>query len=340
MIDERKEAQASLYVLGALSADELLEFESALRADLQLQLLVKELRGTAGAMVAAFPRVAPPPELKQRILNALDRRQATPPNFVPAEPAAASPWLAWAPWTLAACFAILCVALISIGQSLRQQAFNLNEQLSQRSEEADDLKRQIALYQERADQETTNYHERLAEFQKQALQRIEDLNRQANTLTNQLQQQQAETQRQLAFYRNQTDQLAREKKVLEEALAGTTTGDKERFASARLAVLRPATDVAPGAIGACIWSPQDQRGLLMLEGLPPLAATQSYQLWLIDPKQRTPVSGGLLPITAAGGLRVQFGTPLRVDSVDRFVVTVEPRAGAPAPTGKAILSGN
>src|ERR1051325_8596265 len=100
MIDERKEAQASLYVLGALSGEELIEFETALRADLQLQLLVKELRGTAGAMVAAFPRVAPPPALKQRILNAIAPRQPATLSVVRSDPAEASSWMAWAPWAL------------------------------------------------------------------------------------------------------------------------------------------------------------------------------------------------------------------------------------------------
>ena len=339
MIDERREAQASLYALGALPAEELAEFERVLRADLQLQLLVRDLRGTAGAMVAAFPRIAPPPDLKQRIFEALDERETVTPGVLPAEPGRASAWVGWVPWALAACFALLCVALISIGKSLRQQALNLSEQLSQRHEETDDLKRQLDLFQARAEQQTTNYQERIVEVRKQVLQRIDDLNRQTAAFTNRLQQQQAEIQRQLAFNRNQSDQLAKEKKVLEEALAGTTTGDKSVFASARIAVMRPTADGIPGAIAASIWSPQDQRGLLVVEGLPPLAPTQSYQLWLIDPKQRTPVSAGLLPVTTSGNLRVQFGADLRVDSVDRFAITIEPRGGAPVPTGKMVLAG-
>src|SRR5205823_4049740 len=119
MMDERREAQASLYALGALPAEEMVEFESALRADLQLQLLVKELRGTAGAMVAAFPRVAPPPALKQRLFEALEQRPALEQDVVALEPGWAWGWMDWVPWALAACFAILCVALIAIGKSLR-----------------------------------------------------------------------------------------------------------------------------------------------------------------------------------------------------------------------------
>ena len=45
MIDERREAQASLYALGALPLEETREFETALRGDLRLQLLLAELSG-------------------------------------------------------------------------------------------------------------------------------------------------------------------------------------------------------------------------------------------------------------------------------------------------------
>src|SRR6187402_3007951 len=186
MIDERRETQASLYVLGALPDDELHEFESAMRADLELQLLVKELHGASGTMVAAFPRVAPPAELKQRILAAVDARETARASVISLESERPVSWIAWVPWALAACFAILCVALISIGQSLRQQAVGLNEELGERNSEAVDLRRQLDALQARVDRQTTNYQDRLVEVQKQVLKRIEDLNRQAATMTNQL----------------------------------------------------------------------------------------------------------------------------------------------------------
>src|SRR5262245_24235716 len=148
MIDERRETQASLYVLGALPADELREFEATLRSDLELQLLVRELRGTAGAMVTAFPRVAPPPALKQRILAAVDEREGVAPNIVPLDERPPS-WMGWVPWALAACFAILCVALISIGKTLRQHAVEQAAQLEEKSQQTADLHRQVEELQSR-----------------------------------------------------------------------------------------------------------------------------------------------------------------------------------------------
>ena len=97
----------------------------------------------------------------------------------------------------------------------------------------------------------------------------------------------------------------------------------------------------PGTIGASVWIPQDQRGLIVLEKLPPLANPgQDYQLWLIDPASNLPVSAGVIPTDGSGSVRYQFHAVANVRSVDRFAVTVEPKGGAPRPTGKIVLASN
>jgi anti-sigma-K factor RskA len=338
MIDERREAQASLFVLGALPDDELREFESAMRADLELQLLVRELRDVGGAMTASFPRVAPPPDLRQRIMAAVDARETARARVISLETDRPVSWIAWMPWALAACFAILCVALISIGQSLRQQAVSLNDELGERNTEAAELRRQLDALQVRVDQQITNYQERLVEVQRQVTRRIEDFNRQTAAVTNQLRQQQAEAQRQMVIYRNQADQLSKEKKMLEEALTGLVPGGTERLSIARLAILRPTAGSPADVLGASVWSPADQRGLLVLENLPALPPSQSYQLWLFDPKLPAPMSGGVLPANASGSFRLQYSTQSRIESVERFAVSIEPRGGAAAPTGKIVFA--
>lgn len=340
MIDERRETQASMYVLGVLPDDELLEFESAMRADLDLQMLVKELHNASGAMVAAYPRVSPPAGFKQRVLAAVDARETARASVISLESERPVSWIAWVPWALAACFAVLCVALISIGQSLRQQAVGLNEELGERNTEATELRRQMDALQARVVQQTTNYQDRLVEVQKQVLRRIEDLNRQTAALTNQLRQQQAEAQRQMVVYRDQAERLAKEKKVLEEALTGIVPGGAEQLSTSLIAILKPTEVGPPNVLGAAVWSPSDQRGLLVLEHLPALPPNQSYQLWLIDPKLNSPASGGVLPPTATGSLRIQYSTQLRVETVQRFAVSVEPRGGSATPLGKIVFASN
>src|SRR5262245_24235017 len=124
MMDERRESQASLYVLGALPEDEVREFEVALRSDLQLQLLVRELRDATAAMVAAFPRETPPPGLRARVL-AMD----TTPVVVAPVRTEGTPWFVWMPWALAACFAILCLVLLSLGFNFRSNTVALNREI-------------------------------------------------------------------------------------------------------------------------------------------------------------------------------------------------------------------
>ena len=337
MIDERLETQASLYVLGALPVEERSEFEAVLRSDLELQLLVKELRGTAGAMVSAFPRVAPPPALKQKILAAIDEREGIVPNVVPLDERAPS-WMAWVPWALAACFAILCVALISIGKTLRGHAVELTTQLEEKNQQTADLHQQLQDLQSRTSQQTTNYEYRLGQVQTQLLQRIEQINRQTAFVTNQLQQQLADSRRQMVVYRDRVVDLENANKALADLVS---PANADRLANARVAVLKPLPNGPAGASGAAMWSPQDQRGLIALENLPPLPANQNYQLWLIDPKLAVPVSGGVIPANAVGSVRLPIATQFRVDVVDRFAMTIEPVGGSPTPTGRMVLaSGN
>jgi anti-sigma factor ChrR (cupin superfamily) len=69
MISEHQQEQASLYALGALAAAEKQEFEMTLRSQPELRALVHSFQGAAEAMAKAVPPVAPPPELRARILR-------------------------------------------------------------------------------------------------------------------------------------------------------------------------------------------------------------------------------------------------------------------------------
>ena len=338
MINKRTETQASRYVLGALPPGEAREFEAAMRADPKLRLLVKELRGTAGGMVAAWPQAVPPSGLRSQVPASIDGRSPAPANVITSDDDRNAAWTGWMPWALSACFAILCVALVSIGRSLREQAVALNQQLEEKDLHTAELQQQLDQLQSQADHQTTNYQTRIVELQKQVLQRLEDINRQSAALTNRLHQEKADVQRQMVVYRNQAEQLQKEKKVLEDALIATAASD--RLASSRIAVLRPTADGPPGVIGASIWSPQDQRGLLVLEGVPPPLPSQVYQLWLTDPAFKTPVSGGVLQVGPGGSVRLQFAAPVRVEKAERFTISVEPVGGVAAPVGKIIMTGN
>jgi hypothetical protein len=77
MINEQREEQASLYVLGALTGAEQRGFEAELRRDAELRELVQGLRRAAELLALSVPAVAPPPGLRDKVLQRIDAASAT-----------------------------------------------------------------------------------------------------------------------------------------------------------------------------------------------------------------------------------------------------------------------
>ena len=108
MIDERQQELAALYALDLLEGKDRTAFESQLNEDRKLQELVRELRESSAAIALSAPQVAPPPELRSRILNIV--RDAAPPReqsllFRPA---------VLLPWAIAAALAIGGLSLANL----------------------------------------------------------------------------------------------------------------------------------------------------------------------------------------------------------------------------------
>jgi len=74
MTTDQQQEQASLYVLGALPPDEQRAFEAELRANAEVRELVRNLQRAANLVAMAQPQKSPPPELKNKILRAIDAR--------------------------------------------------------------------------------------------------------------------------------------------------------------------------------------------------------------------------------------------------------------------------
>ena len=71
MISEQQQELASLYVLGALTAAEKESFEAGLRAQPELQSLVRDLERTTNLVARAVPPVEPPSRLREKILSSI-----------------------------------------------------------------------------------------------------------------------------------------------------------------------------------------------------------------------------------------------------------------------------
>jgi hypothetical protein len=246
--------------------------------------------------------------------------------------------MVWLPYALAACFAVLCVVLISLGRNLREQALALREQLVERSAEADDLKGRIEQLQSQTDETGSNYERRIAGLRGDAVTRAAELQRQAANFTNQLAREQTDLKRRLGASEADATRLKREKDALEDALKGLYVANSDRLNNARVALLRPTAAGSPQSAGAAVWLPNDQRGLVVLENLPAIPASQSYQFWLVDPGATAPISAAVFTAEASGAVRQTFTTPGNLRASERFAVSIEPKSGVPRPTGKFVLS--
>lgn len=94
------------------------------------------------------------------------------------------------------------------------------------------------------------------------------------------------------------------------------------------------TDVEPQAQGQLIADPGSQSAVLVVTGLPPLEAGQTYQVWLIG---GAPVSAGLLTVDANGQDVLIITTEEPVGSFQSLGISVEPAGGSPQPTGDIVV---
>jgi anti-sigma-K factor RskA len=103
------------------------------------------------------------------------------------------------------------------------------------------------------------------------------------------------------------------------------------------AVPLSATDAAPQATGFVLISTDGEDGALIVDGLPPLAESQQYQVWLIRDGQRT--SGAVFSTDekSYGGTRIR--APRSLLEYAAVGITIEPTGGSPEPTGVEVLAG-
>lgn len=335
MIDERTSALASRYVLGNVSAEERREFETALQADERLRLLVKELRGTQGEPTVTRKTIQPLPETAMASGRGRDDSAAS-----AVRSSRTSDWLVWSPWLVSTCFAALCLLLISSIHAQREKLAERVGRWERQNLEIVRLQRQNAQLQKAAAEQAANYKQGLRDFESNLMKGVEQLSTRTAAVTNHLDQQLATTTRELAAARKDVAELSNAKMVLEHAVATLGTRERDRFQNARLVALRPAarSDAPAEGVGAVLWSPADQRGILFAEKLRPLPATEAYQLWLIEANGKPAISAGLIP-AASGSIHIGFSARARIDSLTRVLVTIESAVGAASPSRSVVLAG-
>lgn len=109
----------------------------------------------------------------------------------------------------------------------------------------------------------------------------------------------------------------------------------------RVATLTSLLKDTPGSVAAVAWDEHNQKGLLDVRNLPPLEEGQDYQLWIVDPSYKKPVSAGILRVRD-GVARAEFRPEQPVASADKFAISVEKKGGTPpnsGPLGPVVMAG-
>ena len=125
MIAEPQQEQACLYALGALSPEETAAFERALRDNAELQEFTRQLQDVSVAVALSTRMVAPPADLKARVLAALKAGNVVRADFRPVETPRGVRFT-WLPWALAACVTLLCGVLAVQKRALRKDVARLS----------------------------------------------------------------------------------------------------------------------------------------------------------------------------------------------------------------------
>jgi len=106
-------------------------------------------------------------------------------------------------------------------------------------------------------------------------------------------------------------------------------------------ILMAGQETNPYGYGKIIWDPVNERALLQVSNLPEPAEDKDYQLWLIK-DQQSPVSAGVFSVeesTTDLFYKIDNLNEQPSDESNTFAITLEPKGGAPQPTGSMYLLG-
>jgi anti-sigma-K factor RskA len=87
--------------------------------------------------------------------------------------------------------------------------------------------------------------------------------------------------------------------------------------------------------GIIIITADGQHGTLVVQNLPTLPKTETYQLWLVKDGQR--IDGGVFNVDGDGYSAHWVHAPDPLGSYENFGITIEPAGGSPAPTSDKVL---
>jgi anti-sigma-K factor RskA len=304
------------YVLGALEVDEMLAVDDYLAANPALLVQVAKLEALADQLALAAPQVEPPASAKaglmarvqadvgvRGVLAAMDTSPtptAPPASEQPAQQAASPPLPARPP-------------------TAPRQPVSQDSWLER-------LRRALGGH---------SFWPALATGALAALLVVALYATQTRSNIARISAQLTDARQQIAQLESEMDSLVQVNQQLEQELSNYRT-QLAIFANADRVVALAGTPDAPTASGAFYAGPEN--GLLVLRGLPPLPADQTYELWLI-PGEGAPVPAGLVQVAADGNNTFAIDLAGLPSDYAAVGLSIEPAGGSPSPTGPIVLLG-
>jgi anti-sigma-K factor RskA len=119
----------------------------------------------------------------------------------------------------------------------------------------------------------------------------------------------------------------------------TRLEERDFLARVQIASLSSKLENAPNANAVVVWDEKKQRGVLKVTQLPRNAADRDYQLWLVDPRYKDPVDGGVFHVANDGTMNVEFRPNTPVREAQAFAISLERKGGVTKAEGPIVLLG-
>ncbi len=119
----------------------------------------------------------------------------------------------------------------------------------------------------------------------------------------------------------------------------TRLEQRDILSQIQIASLSSKLESAPDANAVVVWDQKKQRGVLKVTQLPRNAEDHDYQLWLVDPRYKDPVDGGVFHVANDGTLRIPFHPSSPVREAKGFAISLERKGGVTKAEGPIVLLG-
>jgi len=314
-MEEQQQDLAALHALRLLDNDASSVFEIEAARNGELEKLTTELERTAAELGHAVPAVAPPAHLKDAIMERVrERARAAKPVTTPVLHSRQSP-IAWG----------IAAALAAGGFWLWQERTQLTLQVAALTQvEAEARSQMIAVRDERDIQE-----KRSALLEQKS---------------KELEIKSTDTLQQLARLMGEVEALKKRDAGAQTQLATLTSElqtlrQRDARAQMQIATLQSTVAAYKQGVAVVVWDSEKHQGVLKLERMPPVEAGKDYQLWVVDPKNPSPVNAGVVRVDAQGFAKVDFKPVEFVSEAAKFALSVEKEGGVPKNEGPIILIG-